>query len=100
MRTFITLSVEHVVTGIQRRNRFSRSHIGGFVHFPFEFWHFNKDDALGQVETGRPGPAKYGPVHWDPETNAVTPYEDPMSPLNPLDVIEREIAAATERASV
>ena len=72
----------------------------GFVHFPFEFWHFNKDDASGQVETGRPGPAKYGPVHWDPETNAVTPYEDPMSPLNPLDVIEREIAAATERASV
>lgn len=72
----------------------------GFVHFPFEFWHFNKDDAMGKVLSDRPGPAKYGPVHWDPETNAVRPYDDPMSPLNPLDVIEREIAAATERASI
>jgi D-alanyl-D-alanine dipeptidase len=69
----------------------------GFVHFPFEFWHFNKDDAMGHMLTGKSGPAKYGPVHWDPESNSVKPYRDPMSPLNPLDQIEKEIAAAMER---
>jgi hypothetical protein len=37
-------------------------------------------------------------VHWDPKTNRVTPCEEPLRPLNPLDVIEREIAAATRRA--
>jgi hypothetical protein len=69
----------------------------GFVHFPFEFWHFNKDDAMGHTLTGKSGPAKYGPVHWDPESNSVKPYRDSMSPLNPLDQIEKEIAAAMER---
>ena len=72
----------------------------GFVHFPFEFWHFNKDDAMGHILIGKPGPAKYGPVHWDPETNSVTPYRDPLSPLNPLDQIEKEIEAAMARVRV
>ncbi len=70
----------------------------GFVHFPYEFWHFNRDDAMGQILTGNSGPAKYGPVHWDPDSNSVKPYQDPLSPLNPLDQIEKEIAAALERA--
>jgi D-alanyl-D-alanine dipeptidase len=69
----------------------------GFVHFPYEFWHFNQGDAMGHILTNQPAPARYGPVHWDPETNQVTPYDDPLSPLNPLDVIEQEIAAALER---
>ncbi|MFV2066221.1 MAG: M15 family metallopeptidase [Pirellulales bacterium] len=70
----------------------------GFMYFPQEFWHFNKGDAGAHLLTGAPGAAKYGPVHWDPETNRVRPYEDPLSPLNPLDVIEKEVAAAVERA--
>ncbi len=70
----------------------------GFMHFPQEFWHFNKGDAGAHLLTGEPGAAKYGPVHWDPVTNAVKAYEDPLSPLNPLEVIEREVAAAVERA--
>lgn len=70
----------------------------GFVHFPYEFWHYNQGDAMGQILSDQPAPARYGPVHWDPRTNEVTPYEDPVSPLNPLDVIEKEIAAARERA--
>jgi hypothetical protein len=36
-------------------------------------------------------------VNWNPETNEVTPVEDPMSPLNPLPQIEKEIAAAMGR---
>jgi D-alanyl-D-alanine dipeptidase len=72
----------------------------GFVHFPFEFWHYNQGDAMGHLLTGLPAPARFGPVHWDPQTNRVTKVEDPLSPLNPLPVIEREIAAALERAKV
>jgi D-alanyl-D-alanine dipeptidase len=70
----------------------------GFIHFPYEFWHYNQGDAMGHILGGQPAPARYGPVHWDPQTNQVSPYDDPISPLNPIDVIEREIAAATERA--
>lgn len=70
----------------------------GFVHFPFEFWHFNKDDAMGHILIDRPAPARFGPVHWDPQTNRVTAVDDPLRLLNPLPVIEREIAAALQRA--
>ncbi|MFT5524118.1 MAG: D-alanyl-D-alanine dipeptidase [Pirellulaceae bacterium] len=70
----------------------------GFMHFPYEFWHYNKNDAGGHILTGKSEPAKFGPVHWNPDTNEVTPYEDPLSPLNPLTVIEREIEAAIERS--
>ena len=70
----------------------------GFIHFPYEFWHFNQGDALGHLLAGQPAPARYGAVHWDPATNKVTPCENPLAPLNPMDVIEREIAAAMSRA--
>ncbi len=70
----------------------------GFVHYPCEFWHYNQGDAMAHVLGGQPSPARYGPVHWEPRTNVVTPYDDPVSPLNPLDVIEKEIAAAMRRA--
>ncbi|WP_197451884.1 M15 family metallopeptidase [Rosistilla carotiformis] len=71
----------------------------GFMHFPFEFWHYNQGDAMGNILSGHPAPARYGPVHWDPQTNRVTPYDEPLRPLNPLDAIEQEIAAATQRAT-
>ncbi|MCB9941637.1 MAG: hypothetical protein H6823_25655 [Planctomycetaceae bacterium] len=71
----------------------------GFIHFPYEFWHYNQGDAMGHILGGHPAPARYGPVHWDPQTNEVTPYDDPLSPLNPIAVIEKEVAAATDRAA-
>lgn len=70
----------------------------GFIHFPFEFWHFNQGDAMGHVLSGQPAPARFGPVHWNPRTNRVTAVDDPLSPLNPLPAIEREIHAALQRA--
>lgn len=70
----------------------------GFIHFPIEFWHYNQGDAMGHVLTGQPAPARFGPVHWDPKSNRVTPVADPLTPLNPLPVIEREIRAALQRA--
>jgi D-alanyl-D-alanine dipeptidase len=70
----------------------------GFIHFPQEFWHYNQGDAIGHVLSGNPAPARYGPVHWNPQSNQVSAYEDPYSPLNPLDRIENEIKAALLRA--
>lgn len=69
----------------------------GFMHFPFEFWHYNKGDAGDHILNQRPGPARFGPVNWNSETNEVTPVPDPTSPLNPLPQIEKEIAAAMQR---
>ena len=69
-----------------------------FIHFPYEFWHYNQGDAIGHVLKNQPTPARYGPVHWEMQTNRVTPYDDPLSPLNPLNIIEKEIDAAMHRA--
>ena len=70
----------------------------GFMHFPFEFCHDNKGDAGAHILTGNPAPCRYGPVNWNPQTNEVTPVADPTALLNPLPVIEKEIAAAMLRA--
>jgi D-alanyl-D-alanine dipeptidase len=70
----------------------------GFMHFPFEFWHFNKGDAGAHILTSNPAPCRYGPVNWDRATNEVSPVADPLALLNPLPVIEQEIAAAVQRA--
>lgn len=71
----------------------------GFIHFPFEFWHFDKDDAGMHILTGNPAPCRFGPVNWDPVTNQVSAVSDPFALLNPLPVIEAEIAAALKRAA-
>lgn len=71
----------------------------GFMHFPFEFWHFNKGDAGAHLLTNDPSPCRFGPVNWDPRTNEVMPVTDPLALLNPLPAIEAEIAAALQRAT-
>ena len=70
----------------------------GFVHFPFEFWHYNQGDALAHILTNNPAPCRYGAVNWNPGTNEVTAVVDTLTPLNPLPVIQIEIAAAMARA--
>lgn len=69
----------------------------GFLHYPGEFWHYNKGDSLYQIQarSGRPG--RYGPVDWDPATNQVTPYADPLGLLTPLDTLESLIQQALAR---
>ena len=68
-----------------------------FTHFPGEFWHYNQGDALDQIlrKTGVPG--RYGPVHWDPASKNVIPYEDPARPLNSIENLEAEIDKALTR---
>lgn len=70
----------------------------GFMHFPFEFWHFSKGDVADRIMNRDPGPARFGAVNWDAETNEVTPVNDPETPLNPLSQIEKEIEAALGRS--
>ena len=69
----------------------------GFLHYPGEFWHYNKGDSLYQIEaqTGKPG--IYGPVHWDPATGKVTPYDDPLGLLTPADALGRMIEESMRR---
>ena len=69
----------------------------GFMHYPYEFWHFNKGDAGDHILNGNPEPARYGPVNWNPDSNEVLPVPDPARPLNPLPQLEREITAAMNR---
>lgn len=85
---------EHVATRLEIAGMMEKH---GFIHFPFEFWHFDKDDAGMHILTGNPAPCRFGPVNWDPRSNEVTPVPDPLTLLNPLPVIEKEIAAALER---
>jgi D-alanyl-D-alanine dipeptidase len=85
---------EHVTTRLEIAAMMEKH---GFIHFPFEFWHFDKDDAGMHILTGNPAPCRFGPVNWNPQTNEVTPVENPLELLNPLSVIETEIAAALER---
>ena len=87
---------EHVATRLEIA---AMMETHGFIHFPFEFWHFDKDDAGMHILTGNPAPCRFGPVNWNPQTNEVTPVEDPLALLNPLPVIEKEIAAALARAA-
>jgi len=69
----------------------------GFLHYPGEFWHYNKGDSLYQIQarTGRPG--RYGPVDWDPKTNTVTSYADSRGLLTSLDVLESLVQEAMQR---
>lgn len=68
-----------------------------FMHFPFEFWHYSKGDVAQRIMNQDPSPAQFGAVNWDPGTNRVTPVENPKTPLNPLEQIEKEIDAALGR---
>ena len=71
--------------------------VRGFVHFPYEYWHFNKSDAMGHVLAGLDAPACYGPIDWNSQTNEVTSYADALGPLNPLEQMEQESAQAMQR---
>lgn len=69
----------------------------GWVHFPYEFWHFNQGDGMGNYLAGNGRPGRYGPIDWNPLTGAITPYADPDALLNPPSVIAAELERALER---
>jgi len=57
----------------------------GFVTYPFEFWHYNRGDALEACLRRSRRPARYGPVDFDPSGGTVTPIAEALEPLNRLD---------------
>ena len=63
----------------------------GFVAYPWEFWHYNKDDAYDHHLNGNPEPARYGAVDVDLGTGRVRAIADPRQPLNAPAEIEAEI---------
>ncbi|NKB71978.1 MAG: hypothetical protein GKR89_33290 [Candidatus Latescibacteria bacterium] len=69
----------------------------GFLHYPGEFWHYNKGDPLYHHMAGTGRPAQYNCVHWDPQTNQVTPYDDVAAPLTPPDEMARQLEQALAR---
>lgn len=69
----------------------------GFVDYPFEFWHYSSGDAYDQFFRKTKKPAIYGAVHWDANTNQVTPIDHPENPLNSFEEIQAEILAALNR---
>ena len=88
------------VSAEERENRKSITSVmerHGFLHYPGEFWHYNKGDALYHHMSGTGRPAEYGSVHWDPDTNSVTPYDDVSSPLTPPDLMSEHLERAIER---
>ena len=72
----------------------------GFVDYPYEFWHYNQDDAYDQLLHGADEPARYGPIEWDPATNQLTPIDDPTAPLNSHEQIEQSIRESLIRLGV
>ena len=67
------------------------------MHYPGEFWHYNKGDALYHfmAKTGQSAP--YGPVHWNSTTNQVTTYDDVRSPLTSPAEMAASVNAAIAR---
>jgi D-alanyl-D-alanine dipeptidase len=69
----------------------------GFLHYPGEFWHYNKGDALYHLMTKSGEVSGYGPVHWDPATREVSAYDDVRSPLTPPEVMAALLDQALAR---
>ena len=69
----------------------------GLLHYPGEFWHYNKGDGLYQMvnKTGIAG--KYGAVDWDPITNRVSRLTDDSSPFMSMEQIIPELESALRR---
>lgn len=69
----------------------------GFLHFPGEFWHYNKGDALYQIYKRSGEPGCYGPIHWDPQTGEIRPFDDITSPLTPSHLLAGNLQQALKR---
>jgi len=72
-----------------------RSH--GFIAYPYEFWHYSKDDAYTEylAKTGKA--AKYGAVNLNYADGSTSPVPDPAEPLHSPEDIDRYIRSALTR---
>ena len=68
-----------------------------FMHFSGEFWHYDQGDSSSRISTQSGKPGRYGPVHWDPGSNSVTPYHDPLRLFTSMDQFQIEIKKVLSR---
>ena len=69
----------------------------GFLHYPGEFWHYNKGAALYHLMAKSGEVSGYGSVHWVPATGEVRPYDDVRSPLTSPEVMAALLDQALAR---
>jgi len=69
----------------------------GFVAYPYEFWHYSKGDAYDVRLHGRGGPARYGPVHFDPTVGRMQSVDRPATPLHSMEAIQEGIDRALRK---
>ncbi len=68
----------------------------GFAAYPFEFWHYSRDDAFDRVAMGDERPARYGAVDLLPN-GGVIPVADQLALLHDdADLRQRLAAVASE----
>jgi D-alanyl-D-alanine dipeptidase len=68
---------------------------GGFYPYPFEFWHYSRDDVYGVLLGKSTGPVRFGPVDVDPQTGEVEAIASPEREIHGrevlLEMIERRL---------
>ena len=69
----------------------------GFVPYPYEFWHYSKNDVYCEYLSGSGKPACYGAVFLSLSTGSTTPTPDTRQPLHSTEEIRREIKQALKR---
>lgn len=82
------------------RNRIEISELmrrHGFIAYPYEFWHYSKDDAYAEYMTKSGKPAKYGPIDFDKDRATIAAIQNPAEPLISMDEIKRLIDSALSR---
>ncbi|HOE96333.1 MAG TPA: M15 family metallopeptidase [Candidatus Sumerlaeota bacterium] len=92
---FIPVDAQHT------RQRITEAFLrGGFLPYPFEFWHFSKGDAYEHHLRQSGQPAKYGAVEWDPRTGRVTALDNPRQSLISVEDVQLELEQAFERLGI
>ncbi|MCX6048012.1 MAG: hypothetical protein NT075_23165 [Chloroflexi bacterium] len=69
----------------------------GFVTYPWEFWHYNKDDAYDHYLNQTGQVARYGAVNMTLPDGHVQAIEDALTPLNSYEEIASEMSQAMAR---
>jgi D-alanyl-D-alanine dipeptidase len=80
------------ITVIMRRH--------GFIEYPWEFWHYNQQDAYHQILSGNRSLARYAPVVWDEAASRVSPVDDPYQRLNSEREIEEAVRESLQRLGI
>jgi len=70
---------------------------GGFVAYPYEFWHYSQGDAYDRMLADSGAAARYGAVDIDAATGRVTSIADPTRSLHTKETFQSAIDAALQR---